>query len=321
MSSPGRVISRALWGLGAVSVAAAAYGALVERGNYRLRLEQAPILDPGAEPIRVLHLSDLHLAPWHHNAVSWIRALADNPPDLVVGTGDFFGHRDALPTIREALLPLQGIPGVVVHGSNDRHGPRAVNPLAYLWSTSGSTPKGAELDFDGLRSLYTDTLGWHDIDNGVVELSAKGSRLEFVGLGDAHHQADETGTLSEWLERSREQRLDSRPASHSSVTTIGVTHAPYQRVLNALVTHGADLIFAGHTHGGQVCVPGLGALTTNCDLPTQQARGLSLWSHGSRASYLNVSAGIGTSIYAPIRFACPPEAVLVTLVGDDIGYA
>jgi predicted MPP superfamily phosphohydrolase len=92
-------------------------------------------------------------------------------------------------------------------------------------------------------------------------------------------------------------------------------------VLDALVTHGSQVIFAGHTHGGQVCLPGGRALTTNSDLPTSQARGLSQWAHAGRQSYLNVSAGLGTSIYAPIRLFCPPEAVLVTLVAGDIDYA
>ena len=321
MASPQSTILRSLWGLGALAVGAFAYGVIVERGNYRLRLEQVPVLDAGSEPIRVLHLSDLHLAPWHRNAVSWIRALGDNPPDLVVGTGDFYGHRDALPTITKALEPLQGIPGVVVHGSNDRVGPRSVNPLSYLLSPTTPEEHGEALDFGGLRHLYTEVLGWHDIDNARVSLSVKGSVLEFVGLGDAHVGADHTDQLPQWLEAAREEAEADSTAPARSVTTIGVTHAPYQRVLNALTTHGAEMIFVGHTHGGQVCVPGVGALTTNCDLPTSMARGLHIWEHSSRRSHLGVSAGLGTNIYAPFRFACPPEAVLVTLVGDDIGYA
>jgi uncharacterized protein len=103
--------------------------------------------------------------------------------------------------------------------------------------------------------------------------------------------------------------------------TIGLTHAPYQRVLNSFVNYGADVIFAGHTHGGQVRVPGIGALVTNCDLPRDQASGLSLWHHARDTAYLNVSAGLGTSIYAPLRFACPPEAVLMTFTGNEFGYS
>jgi predicted MPP superfamily phosphohydrolase len=88
-----------------------------------------------------------------------------------------------------------------------------------------------------------------------------------------------------------------------------------------MTADGFGLILAGHTHGGQLCVPGFGALVTNCDLPPRQAKGLSVHraDDGSGArSLLHVSAGLGTSPYAPVRFACPPEATLLTLVaGPD----
>jgi uncharacterized protein len=95
--------------------------------------------------------------------------------------------------------------------------------------------------------------------------------------------------------------------------TIGVTHAPYRRILDDFVDRGADLLLAGHTHGGQVCVPFYGALVTNCDLPREQVKGVSRWTHDGRTAMLEVSAGLGTSIYAPVRFACRPEATLLTL--------
>ena len=85
-------------------------------------------------------------------------------------------------------------------------------------------------------------------------------------------------------------------------------------MLSGLVDLGADAIFAGHTHGGQVCVPGYGALVTNCDIPREQVKGLSTWTSRGRSAALHVSAGLGTSIYAPVRFACPPEATLLTFL-------
>ena len=122
------------------------------------------------------------------------------------------------------------------------------------------------------------------------------------------------------IDELREEQVDDedwpdgpRPDSLPTLT-VGVAHAPYQRILDSFLTHGAELILAGHTHGGQVCVPGFGALVTNCDIPRKQVSGLSTWRHGLRSAYLNVSAGLGTSIYAPVRFACPPEASLLTLV-------
>jgi predicted MPP superfamily phosphohydrolase len=72
-------------------------------------------------------------------------------------------------------------------------------------------------------------------------------------------------------------------------------------------------MLAGHTHGGQVCVPGFGALVTNCDIPRRQVKGVSSWTHDDRTAALEVSAGLGTSVWAPVRFACRPEATLLTL--------
>ena len=92
-------------------------------------------------------------------------------------------------------------------------------------------------------------------------------------------------------------------------------------IVRQAARYAVDLVLSGHTHGGQVRIPRYGALVTNSDLPRSQASGLSLWKHAMRAAYLNVSAGLGTSIYAPVRFACKPEAVLLTLTGDDIRYS
>ena len=316
-----RRTSTVLTGAGLFAAGAVAWGMLVEKNRFTLRHEVLPVLDPGSDPITVLHLSDLHLAPWHSQAVSWISELVHTAPDFIIGTGDFLGHPDGLAALTQALLPLAGIPGVVTHGSNDRLAPQFKNPLSYLLRPSRVVHEhGVPMDFAGLQDLYTNILGWSDIDNSATRLQINGSTLECVGVGDAHYGADHTEVLPSILDELRENSEEPEGARRS-VTTLGVTHAPYARVLDALVTHGSEVIFAGHTHGGQVCLPGGRALTTNCDLPTSQASGLSQWSHAGRSSYLNVSAGLGTSIYAPVRLFCPPEAVLLSLVAEDIGYA
>lgn len=302
-----------------IAAAVAVYATAIERRAYRVRREVVPVLAPGADPIRVLHLSDLHLAPWQRDKIEWVRGLAALEPDLIINTGDNLGHRDALAALRVALAPFAGVPGVFVHGSNDYFAPSPKNPLRYLM---GPSRHGAEtatrLDTDALDRLLGDELGWSNLNNDVAQHTIKRSILEFVGTNDAHRGWDRLDALPGLMDALRE--LDEDDTDDPAVT-IGVTHAPYQRVLNSFTTQRADVIFAGHTHGGQVCVPGVGALVTNCDLPRDRARGLSLWHHAHEASYLAVSAGLGTSIYAPVRFACPPEAVLVTLVGDDIGYS
>ena len=85
---------------------------------------------------------------------------------------------------------------------------------------------------------------------------------------------------------------------------LGVAHAPYLRVLDQFAADGYDAVLAGHTHGGQVCLPGVGALTTNCDLEPARAKGLHRHPADSRpgdpgSSWLHVSAGIGTSPLRP----------------------
>jgi predicted MPP superfamily phosphohydrolase len=80
-------------------------------------------------------------------------------------------------------------------------------------------------------------------------------------------------------------------------------------VLDAWSADGVDLLLAGHTHGGQVRLPGYGAIVTNCGIDRARAKGLSTY----ESSWLHVSPGLGTSPYAPIRFACRPEATLLRL--------
>lgn len=316
MPSAARVAAAASLGIAA---AAAVYAIAIERRAYRVRHEVVPVLAPGADPIRVLHLSDLHLAPWQQEKVAWVRSLVALKPDLIIDTGDNLGHADALPALVEALMPFDGVPGVFVHGSNDYFAPTPKNPLRYLMGPSkGEVETAVRLDTEGLEALLHGRLGWHSLNNAVAQLTINGSILEFMGTADAHRGWDRLDRLPGLVDALRELDVDD---TDDPAVMIGVTHAPYQRVLNAFTTQRADVIFAGHTHGGQVCLPGGGAIITNCDLPRDRARGLSVWNHAHHASYLNVSAGIGTSIYAPVRVACPPEAVLVTLVGDDIGYS
>lgn len=111
---------------------------------------------------------------------------------------------------------------------------------------------------------------------------------------------------------------------------LGLSHAPYARVLNEFLSDGTDLVFCGHTHGGQVCLPGGHALVTNCDLDPQFASGLFEWRadtcHGiesetgkpDRASMsVCVSPGLGTSPFTPWRVFCPPVAYIVELIAAE----
>ncbi|WP_120338168.1 metallophosphoesterase [Cryobacterium soli] len=315
-----RTITASAAAVAAAGLAAFAWGSLVERRRFTLREVTVPVLAPGSDPIRVLHLSDLHMAPWQRDKQDWVRGLAALKPDLVVNTGDNLGHEDGIAGVEYALEPFAGIPGIFVNGSNDFFGPQPKNPLKYFGGPSMLRSRHIELDTDDLHRVFAE-LGWIDLNNAADALDINGTHLEFFGVDDPHIRRDRldliTGAIDEL--RGNDPLTEEtwpdpeQPAGPRSTLTVGVVHAPYQRVLNSFVNHGAQLILAGHTHGGQVCVPKFGALVTNCDIPRRQVKGLSLWNVGLRTSYLNVSAGLGTSIYAPVRFACPPEATLLTL--------
>ena len=260
------------------------------------------------------------MAPWQRAKQDWIRTLVDFEPDLVVVTGDSLGHESGIDGVERALEVFRGVPGVFVHGSNDYFGPVLKNPLAYFGDRSAEGVDPARLDTNRLEEFFG-SLGWLDLNNTARAMSINGSRLEFVGVNDAHRGWDRLDLIPGAMDEMRENVGWQDDRSGPEPVTIGLTHAPYQRVLNSFVNWGADIIFAGHTHGGQVQVPGFGALVTNCDLPRDKASGLHLWRHSRSAAYLEVSAGIGTSIYAPVRFANPPEAVVVTLTADDFSYS
>ncbi len=307
----------------AAGAAAGAWGTLVERRLYTVRRVSIPVLPPDAKPLTVLHISDVHMAPWQSGKQDWIRGLADLAPDLIVDTGDNLGHENGLDGIRRAFEPFAGIPGVFVNGSNDYWKPTPHNPFRYFAGPSALKHTPQRIDTNQLTAFLADDLGWIDLNNRAASLSINGTRLELLGVNDPHRDYDKLDILAGSIEAERENSpfYDEAPWPRESdntdhAITIGVAHAPYRRVLNSFVTHGARMMFAGHTHGGQVRIPCFGALVTNCDIPRSQARGASVWTHAHRAAHLHVSAGLGTSIYAPVRFACPPEVTLVTLTGS-----
>lgn len=286
--------AKAVLGVAAAGAAGLAYS-YWEAQAYTLRRATVPVLPAGQPHMRLLHLSDLHLVPGQRKKQEWVRSLRELRPDGVIVTGDFLSHQDAVPHVLDTLDPLFELPGAFVLGSNDYYAPRPINWARYLKGPSGLEPDRPMLPWGDLVDGLT-TNGWLDLGNARATMKIDGRAVDVRGVDDPHISRDRYGEVA-------------GPFDADADLTLGVTHAPYVRVLGAMATDGADLILAGHTHGGQLCVPGVGALVTNCDLPRSQAKGLSSWD----GSALHVSAGLGTSPYAPVRFACRPEATLLTL--------
>lgn len=287
-------------GLGAAAATGLAYSAGYEVRAFRLRHVGLPCLPTGHEPIRVLHLSDIHLTPNQRAKQRWLEGLAALEPDLIINTGDNLSHRASVPMVMKSLQGLTDVPGVFVFGSNDYWGPVLKNPARYLLPAGmGKRLHGPPLPWRDLRDEFT-AVGWLDLTNRCGSLTVRGTRLQFAGVDDPHLGYDKLDAVA-------------GPADSSADLRLGVTHAPYLRVLDAYTRDGYDTIFAGHTHGGQLRIPGYGALVTNCDLEPRRSRGLHHHTAHGRTSWLHVSAGLGTSPYASYRFCCFPEASLVTL--------
>lgn len=292
MRHPVRVISRLVGLVAGITV----YSSLVERNLFTLRRFEVPVLKVGSAPLRVLHISDLHMTAGQRRKQDWVRRLNSLEPDLVITTGDNLAGHDAVAPTLSALAPLLERPGAFVLGSNDYWAPRAKNPLKYF-RADHKRVHGVKLPWHPLRDAMI-AAGWLDLSNARGLLEVDGRAISFAGVDDPHLG----------LDRYTEVAGEADPVAD---LRLGLTHSPEPRVLNRFAADGYDLVLAGHTHGGQLRVPLFGALVTNCGIDRRRARWLHRWAPDT---WLHISAGLGTSPYAPARFACRPEASLLTLV-------
>jgi predicted MPP superfamily phosphohydrolase len=279
----------------ALGAAVGAYAVFVERRWYRLVRHRLDILPAETDGLTVLHLSDLHLTEDDHRAAEFLATLPR--ADVTVLTGDALGDPAAVEFVVRALRPVRGrMASLFVLGSNDLYAPRPINPLRYFVPSRirkrvlGRRGRSADL----IRLLERD--GWVHLKNRKYERRTNGLRMEVVGLDDPHiHRAD----------------LRVAPRSGNGMFGLAVVHSPDPAP--ELAALGYDLVVAGHTHGGQVRLPVIGALVTNCTIPTRLARGLARIG----PAYLHVSPGMGTSKYAPFRLFCRPEATLLELQAPE----
>jgi predicted MPP superfamily phosphohydrolase len=234
-----------------------------------------PRLHPTLAGLRIVHLSDLHLTSrWLRGFDEFHQHLNDSPADLILLSGDFvehkFDHRPALPTLRRFLAGLRSRLGVFgILGNHDGD---------LLPARIGDFPV---------------TL----INGRSAVLSDGAARIELLGF---------PGVGREDVPAFDHRAFEVEPRPPDGSARLALTHFP------DTVTHVArlrpHLVLCGHTHGGQICLPGRRPLITHDSLPPEQSAGL----HAIDGTQLYVSRGFGFSTL-PLRLFSPAEVLEIVL--------
>ena len=244
------------------------------RNALDLRLERHAIELPGLPPeldgYRILHASDLHVDVLADATAAACRLVSGLTVDLCVLTGDYVQHAAAEPG------PVVAAVRALVDAVACRDG-----ALATLGNHDG-VRLVAPLAAAGIRVLVNET----------VEIRRGGGRLRVTGLDDVHrfHTAAALAALE----------------PGGGAVKIALVHSP--EAAAAAAAAGYALYLAGHTHGGQVCLPGGRPVATNIRTARRQVAGL--WRCGGMVGYTNRGVGVSPP---PVRFNCRGEVALLTL--------
>ena len=269
--------------------------ALAERHWYRLAHERVE-LNGGNGQLTILQVSDTHLTARNRPLIRWLETLPERlpvMPDLIAATGDFIcGNEGIDPAVRLLNQLPAKLGRFYVLGSHDYYQPHFEGYFKYFTGRREQVrPRLA--DTARLRSCLEEA-GWVSLMNRSEIVEGPTGLIRLAGVDDPY------------LKRHRLEHINR---GEQEALAVALVHTP--DVVSPFLLAGFDLVLAGHTHGGQVRVPGIGALTTNCTLDVGLARGL----HRVGPGWLYVSPGLGTGPYGPIRFNCRPEATLLEVTG------
>lgn len=269
---------------GSTVAAVGAYMMLYEQFNIQVKeLELSfPNLPPAFDGYTLLHLSDLHLTKLGHLEKRTMEIISRRAVDGCVITGDVTAKPRASDIFRRVCSAIPHQDPIIMVLGNSEHKPW-LDPDILIQA----------LTFDGLRMLI----------NSSMTLTRGNECINVVGVDDPYSRRENLNKAFSGID----PKSFIIYLTHSACTT----HGGIQR--------GADLILSGHTHGGQVRIPGIGMLWTHMRANKKLNDGLYLPAELKRLtgiesgdSILFVNRGIGTS-RIHIRFLCPPEIVYITL--------
>jgi len=221
---------------------------------------------------RILHLADLHIDGMDGLAEVIAERAAGLDADLCVMTGDY--RFAAAGPCENVYTRLE----TILESIDARHG-----VLAILGNHDESAI-AVELENLGVRMLI----------NEAVEISRGGDSLWLLGVDDPHRYGCDD------LEAA---------GAHAPAEAFKILLAHSPEMFSEAADAGIDLYLCGHTHAGQIRLPGIGALLMNAACPRPYTRGH--WRHGAMRGY--TSAGAGCS-FLPVRYHCPPEIALIEIL-------
>ena len=242
----------------------------------QLELELAN-LPEALEGVRLLYLTDLHLrSRWPRGLDPLLQRVKANPPDLILYGGDQAHNMHHL----QPSLP---------------HIERLVKELP---SRCGSFAILGNHDGDLMGPKLTEW-GVHVIVHERIDVPVDGAAIELIGFpGPARRDFDE-------------HFVQQLPSKRDAVPRIVLSHFP--DLIRRTASLRPDLYLAGHTHGGQICLPGGIPILRHDSLPRRYCRGV----HAYNDTCLLVSRGMGFSSALQARAFCPCEAIEIVLKRDE----
>ena len=287
---PATPIVRVLAVLSLFAIAPGIYGSLIE--PFRLRLEHAviPVKDErvGSGELRIGVLADIQtdgISSFEHEALD---ALLARKPDIIVLPGDFFQAPES--AVERGMKHLQAFF-------------RRLHVPVGVYAVLGN----ADIDVRRVRQMFEGSKV-RLLENEVVRVRVKGWELTIAGLDVDYDSAAAAAAIAE---------LENSPGEEDFRLLL----CHYPDVIEGLSRSSrVDLVVSGHTHGGQVCLPGFGPLLTLSRVPRHVAAG---GYHEIDGRRIYVSRGLGMErAQAPrIRVFCPPEVSVLDLTKDVGGTA
>ncbi len=281
--------------------------------------------------LKILHLSDFHLRKGFKGGrlFDFVRSLAKREYDLIFITGDIVENKDNVDYLISMLKPLKAKYGkYAVLGVHDHY-----QKALYEFARNMLKRKKSYYKVNDIPELKK-RLGKIGIEvleneNRILEIDdAQINSVEIVGLGDPVIEKTDLAKAFKGLETiGKEDIIDELNAREAVTETFKpgknnahrlgqqgklrfvLIHTPDSWIMPTLARKNTDIVFAGHTHGGQVRLPLIGAIISGCRIETRFASGLFYF----QKMVLYISRGLGEGKYSQFRACCPPEAGIITL--------